>query len=482
MLSTMTIDVGTTSVKISRLGADGEALEVARHPTPTQRDDAGEVYDVAVLWRMVTGFVDELGPEGRAAVERVAVTGVGESGGLVRPDGSLASPVVLWHDQRGAPAVAALDDSARRRVFAVTGLPTSASYGISKVAWLLDRSDVDPEEVRWLNVSELLAARMTGALWSEPSLASRTMALDLDSRAWSDEVCALFGVAPAVFPELRADSDGVAVSPDFVRETGLRPEVRVHVAGHDHMVGAVGADLRRGELLNSTGTTEGLLMLREAPLRDDHARLAKLANGVAVVGDDTTVFASIPTGGAAFETLQALLGLDAAGLTTAVAAAHRRWTAGGVDLDRVPLVLPWFRGSPPPRKDTTATGAISGLRGDTSADDVVLGCFLGMVLQFADVLELFRSTPERVKVIGPASRNPLWNQLKADLLGRPLSVARSAEVVSRGAQALASGQPSSWEACDPVEVVPDPERHRALALWRERVRPRWEHLVAGAAL
>ncbi len=99
---------------------------------------------------------------------------------------------------------------------------------------------------------------------------------------------------------------------------------------------------------------------------------------------------------------------------------------------------------------------------DTTALELVFGCFLGLVRQFADVWALFDRELDRVKVIGPAASNPLWLQLKADLLGVPVSAAGVDEVVSRGAQALAHGIRRPWQSSLPHDVSPDAERHRRL--------------------
>jgi sugar (pentulose or hexulose) kinase len=105
-----------------------------------------------------------------------------------------------------------------------------------------------------------------------------------------------------------------------------------------------------------------------------------------------------------------------------------------------------------------------------------MGCFLGMALQYRDVLELFPMQPKCVKVIGPASKNLLWLQLKADVLGAPLSVSSFPEVVSRGAQALASQMPGDWDALAPTEVHEDPHRHAQLSEWCDQIRPQWEYM------
>ncbi len=100
-----------------------------------------------------------------------------------------------------------------------------------------------------------------------------------------------------------------------------------------------------------------------------------------------------------------------------------------------------------------------------------------MVRQFAEVWELFDLELDRVKVIGPASANPLWLQLKADYLGVPLSVSGFPEVVSRGAQALAHGIRLPWSASEPRDVPPDTARTAELAQWRARTAGRWAHLA-----
>lgn len=476
MLPTITVDVGTTSVKFCHFDESGELLGSDRCPTPTTTDATGEVYALDLLSGAVARFIQSVEPVERADVRRVAITGVGESGGLVRADLSLASPMILWHDHRGATYLSQLSDADRALIYRTTGLPVNANYGLSKVAWAVAHSDGSSDGAQWLNIAEYLAASMSGERWSEYSLASRTMALDLRSRAWSPEVSALVGLDVGIFPELRTAHEGAQISRDYARSVGLSDDVRVHVAGHDHMVGAVGADLGHGELLNSTGTTEGLLFLRDEPSLDEASAMSKLANGVSPTGAEYTLFASIPTGGSAFATLQSMLSISAADLSRSISEVHERYIQGDVELTATPLVLPQFRGSPPPTKSASARGIIAGLRSNTTTRDLVFGFFLGMALQFRDVLDLFPTRPERIKVIGPASRNALWLQLKADVLGTPLSVSGFAEVVSQGAQALASGGSREWSSCQPTDVIVDAGRSALLDEWHAQTRDQWEYL------
>ena len=153
-----------------------------------------------------------------------------------------------------------------------------------------------------------------------------------------------------------------------------------------------------------------------------------------------------------------------------------KYLAGRIDLSRLPVVLPRFRGAPLPTKDIRARGVVVGLRTDTTADEIILATFVGLAFQYRDVVSLFDATTEQVKVIGPAAKDRLWLQLKADVLGVPHSASTVAEVVSRGAQALASGEDRRWDDWGSVVIRPDRVRHARLAEWFESVRRRWERM------
>jgi sugar (pentulose or hexulose) kinase len=476
MKPTVTIDIGTTRIKLGFFDSEGNQLASEKQPTPNVSDAWGVIYNVDALMAVIVRFIKHLDDHHRLSVERIAIAGVGESGGLVGPDLRLHSPMILWHDHRGAAVIESLSSSERAHVYRVTGLPANANYALSKVAWAVAHSKPRTRDLKWLNVSEYVAAFMTGRRWAEYSLASRTMALDLRAGKWSSDMCQLVGIDTNLLPELRTAGQGETVSADFAQQTKLPTSVSVHVVGHDHMVGAVGSGLRQGEFLNSTGTTEGILLLQDQPSLDDHSAEVMLANGIACDASAYTLFASIPTGGSAFATLQGMLGMSESMLSTCVAALSERYLSGGIDLATIPVVVPQFRGSPPPEKSSTARGVIANISTDVRAEDIVFGCFLGLAIQFRKVLELFPAEAAIIKVIGPASENRLWLHLKADVLGADLSVSKFPEVVSRGAQALASSELSDWTSCRPTVVEADQGRHARLREWYAGIKPAMESL------
>ena len=57
MLPTITVDIGTTSIKMCVFDDAGDLCASARRETPTLRDQEGEIYDVEALLAAVTSAV-----------------------------------------------------------------------------------------------------------------------------------------------------------------------------------------------------------------------------------------------------------------------------------------------------------------------------------------------------------------------------------------------------------------------------------------
>ena len=115
MLPTVTIDIGTTNVKVGLFDEEGGADSIEVVPTPTREDGWGEIYDARALERIVTDFIGGQGAAVRSRIQRITVGGVGESGAFVSAETELASPLILWHDQRGREWIDRLSREERGR-------------------------------------------------------------------------------------------------------------------------------------------------------------------------------------------------------------------------------------------------------------------------------------------------------------------------------------------------------------------------------
>lgn len=136
--------------------------------------------------------------------------------------------------------------------------------------------------------------------------------------------------------------------------TGLSSAARIAIAGHDHMVGSVAVGItEEGQILNSTGTTEGLLVVRNHPAANAHYFQSRVSNGHHVLRDAYTLYASLPSAGYAIEWFSNLFNLKPADFNSMTGWLMNK---GAAERPTDSFLIPHLRGSGPPRRTIHAKG------------------------------------------------------------------------------------------------------------------------------
>lgn len=438
------VDVGTTNVKAVIYEPTGKAVAGASVPTLTHHPRPGAAHYVASeLWsQVVTALRDALGQlEAKqvAEIRGVAVTSMGESGVPLDAAGEPTFDVIAWFDTRSAPQADALGQRfGREALFAASGLSLQPIWSLCKLLWLRDN---EPEAfgrtVRWLNVADDMAFRLSGVQATDYSLASRTHALVLRERRWNDALLDDLGLPAGLFAPLVESGHRLGtIAPEAARETGLPPETVVAAGGHDHVCGALGAAVTEpGTVLNSIGTAEALFVPLLQPIGDPSFGDQGYTQGAHVVPDRFYAFGGQYTSGAAIEWLRDILGTDVSYADLIVEASMTPPGSRGV------CFLPYLRIAAPPHDDAYPSGAFVGLSTDAERGAMVRAVFEGIafaskasldpLLMHAGIVQ-----PERITAIGGVTKNEVLMQIKASVFGRPITVAGVEEATTLGAAVL----------------------------------------------
>jgi xylulokinase len=129
--------------------------------------------------------------------------------------------------------------------------------------------------------------------------------------------------------------------------------------------------------------------------------------------------------------------------------------AGAVPAGANGLVfLPYLTGERTPHPDPTARGAFVGLTVRHGLGHLARAVMEGVAFGLRDMVELMPSTLgiEEVRVAGGGARSPLWVQIIADVLDRPVRVMGTYEAAAHGAAMLAA---TSQGAFDSVQEAAD---------------------------
>lgn len=295
------VDVGTTTTKAVAIDSSGAVVGSASSVTTWDIGINGEVQtDIDRLTDAVTGVLVETAHsvgEG-TKVTGIGITGMAEVGVVVSPAGEALTAAMAWYDQRGAEELAALPQAFRDEFISATGLAAKAECSFAKLLWLGSHGGPSLAGKQWLNALEYIAFRLTGVRASEPSLASRTGLLDQGSIGPWAATLDLIGASDSFIPELV--SAGTSLGPVLASAPAALRGAAVTVAGHDHLVGSVGAGAIGGDdLFDSCGTAD--VILRTVPRTLSNADRSHLVGrglsaGRHVLGGSTAILGATRSG------------------------------------------------------------------------------------------------------------------------------------------------------------------------------------------
>lgn len=489
MKCVLAIDQGTTGSRAVVYDRRGRTVAAAYEEFPQRFPKPGWVeHDPEDIWRSVLGPVQRV----LAEVPGKAIAALGIA--------NQRETTVLWDRETGRPVRNAIVWQCRRTeglcrrlrarrgaaalVRRRTGLPIDAYFSATKLAWLLrDRGLMRRAGSGGLcfgTPDSWLLWKLTGGARhaTDPTNASRTMLFDIDARRFDEGLCRLFGVPPAVLPEVLPSAG------EFGRTVCLgRLPAGIPVAGiaGDQQAALFGqAGFRPGAVKNTYGT--GCFILLNTGRRRVDSRhglittLACGARGEPVYALEGSVFIA----GAAVQWLRDKLGL----IRTA---AESEAVAGAAEDNAGVYFVPAFVGLGAPYWNASARGAIVGLTRGAGREHIVRAALESMAYSTRDVLDVMRRDSGlalgALRIDGGAAANDLLCRFQADILGLPVVRPRTVETTALGAAYLAGLAVGFWKDAGEIErlwradreFAPSMPRPRAEALYRG-----WKAAVARA--
>ncbi|HSV04835.1 MAG TPA: glycerol kinase GlpK [Phenylobacterium sp.] len=443
----LALDQGTTSTRAILFDANGRALAEAGRPLQQFYPQDGWVeHDADAIYRACVEVLREaVATSGREIAEVAAIGITNQRETVVVWDRATGQPIgraIVWQDRRTAQACERLRAAGREaQVTATTGLLLDPYFSGTKLAWLLDHT---PGARARAEAGELLAGTIDAwVIWkltrgrvhaTDATNASRTLLFDLKRQAWSEEMCELLEVPPALLPEVRdcAGDFGETEAAILGRAIPIRG-----VAG-DQQAALMGQGcIAPGAMKATYGT--GCFMLINTGETPAPSRSRLLTTVAARVNGRTTyaLEGAIFIAGAAIQWLGE--GLGVAGGPQAVEALAMQARA-----DHGVVLVPAFTGLGAPWWDANARGAVFGLTRDAGLPEIAQAAFDACALQTRDLIEAMRAdAPEafagsvELRIDGGMSRSGWFARRLADLTGVQVCRATYQETTALGAALFA---------------------------------------------
>jgi len=433
----LALDCGATSLRAILLTAEGKVLAHVSRPSETRVGVDGPGFHHWDFDRILSDLATcsnlMLQRHDAARIVAITVTTFGCDGAWVNGDGSLRYPVISWKCPRTAPIMEAIDEVIpMSRLQEITGIGRMAFNTIYKLIWLQrNHPEVADGAAAWLFISSLINHRLTGEFTTDHSMAGTSQLTDLQTGDFSPEVLSAIGVDRAMFPRMVRAGETIGVlTKEASEKFGLGGHCPpVICAGHDTQFAVFASGAEENQPVLSSGTWE-ILMVRAAT--------AKLSEGDFAAGA-TCEFDAAPgllnpglqwLGSGVLEWIRDICyrgeGTGSAVYETMIREASAI-APGCEGVSLIPDLLP----------SGGSCGRIDGLRLGHTRGHIYRAALEALSARLAEQLARLEQiggfTAPSMILVGGATRNTLWTQLRANAIGRPIRVSTEPEKTVLGA-------------------------------------------------
>jgi len=439
------VDCSTTASKAvvwDRHGgvvAEGRATFPLRNPRPSWYEQHAEDWWTATATAL-RAAISQIDPRRLGGIcmthQRETFVPVDERGRPLRA-------AILWIDERSRPQVAAMDARfGNQRVHQLTGKPVALTPSLYKILWLQEHEpDVLRRAYKLLDVHAYLAHRLTGAWRTSWACADPMGLVDMRSFTWCTDLMAALGLDPTQYVELAPPGALLGeVTDEAARETGLPAGLAVVAGAGDGQSAGLGANITRGgqAYLNlgtavASGThadhyiADPAFRTMASPIAGAYTLETLLRGGTFTVSWFVERFASdlraVDPGRSVEEQLEAMA-------------------------DQVPpgalglMLVPYWSSVTNPYWDSAATGMTVGWTGAHGREHFYRAILEGIAFEQRLATEGVEAATHQLideyVVMGGGSRSALWCQMLADVTGKRVTRAASAEATCLGAGILAA--------------------------------------------
>jgi sugar (pentulose or hexulose) kinase len=480
----LALDLGSTHFKAGLFDETFRLIRAASEDVVLEHRADGPVIDAG--W--AAGAVERLILAACQGEELDNIAGIGiasmaETGLLVDSiSGAPVTPLLPWFSRAAEDHVQRIEDAGES--FLWSGIYPSYKSPLAKLLWLRDTQGIPLEGRTWLSASDYAAFLLTGEYATDDSLAGRTLAFDINRRAWNTEWLEYFDLPAGLFPPSGSAGRRVsAVTASAAARCGLLEGTPVTIAGHDHICAALATGvIEPGPALDSMGTAEALLGALPARALVETDRQSGLLYGCHVAPGRLYWMGSLSTSGGAVEWLRSLTGKTPLGY-----AELEQELAGLPEGPGEILFLPYLNGSGAPHSDPLARAAWIGMRLGHTRVDLFKAVLEGTAYEMEFIRRQAQSAAgarvDRLVAIGGGTRMRPWLQIKADISGYPIETPAMPEATLTGAALLAGvaagvfSDPDQARQATAAEeslerIEPDAERHKAyLAMYENGYLP-----------
>ena len=424
------IDLGTSSVKLLLVSADGKIVNSVTKEYPIYYPQSGWCEQNPEDWFTATknGIDELLIGQNRLAVKGLSFGGQMHGLVLLDKDDNVIRPAILWNDGRTQKQTDYLNNEiGKEKLSSLTANIAFAGFTAPKILWVKEN---EPENFAKINKITLpkdyLAYKLTGVHSTDYSDASGMLLLDVKNKRWSKKACDICAVKEEWLPSLYESSQVIGKPLDKFN----LPNAVVTAGAGDNAAAAIGTGtIANGDCNLSLGTSGTVFISQDEFFVDENNSLHSFAHA-----------------NGKYHLMGCIL---------SAASCNKWWIEDVLQTNDYALeqdgleeflgknevfFLPYLMGERSPHNDVNAKGAFIGMRPNTNRKHLTLSIMEGVAFALKDCVEIAQNgalTISSTKICGGGAKSKVWKTIIANVFGVPVYTLAVEEGPAYGAAILA---------------------------------------------
>ena len=440
---TCVLNLGLKSIRAAIFDPGGNRIAIAYRPIETRMGEGIVEQAPGDWWAAGLEVLGEVLADRDVAGRVGIVTVTASAGCLVVMDavGNVLRPAIMISDVRARAEADAMAANPAYRALDISSRVTP-DLMLPKVAWIREHEPAIFERARWFATpNDYLVQQLTGEVVTDAANAGKYFFQE-GTGSYPEALLRVLGVDAATLPPVVTGGDAVlGMRPAVRARFGLPDDVRVVLSTYDAICAVYGSGVAQlGDACDVSGTVTSFRAVTDKPAGDPDGRLyltPHVGAGRYLAGGSNNL------GGGVIEWAKQTLYPGEADPYESMVAEAAAAPPGAAGL----MFLPYLLGERAPVWDPVARGVFFGLGRNHGRPDMIRAVFEGVaysILDIADRLAGMGIAVERVSASGGLARLDPVNQIKADMLGVPVSLVEELETTALGAALVAGVHAGRW--------------------------------------
>jgi xylulokinase len=429
----LSLDIGTSTLKVGVFDLDGNLVHVeSREQELILLSDNRVEQSLAETWEKITDAV-KVTLAVNEVYRNIAAISVSVQRGSVIPldqHGNPLSNQIVWMDKRGLPYVEMVNRLiGKERYYYTAGHSLSYITGASKVLWYQHAGGDLWEEASVIGTPQTFFLHRLGSdgLVCDHSSGTYHFPFNIEKKDWSKEIAADLGFPLEKLPKVVRSTDIVGhLSKSSAEELSLEEGIPIVAGGGDGQCAAAGCGaIVPGICMINIGTATGVQIYLERPTRNPGMIFTCSGH---VVPDAWESEGHTQASGTVFRWFR-----DEFGMMETICAQKQNEDVYDYLINeaiQTPpgaeglLFIPTFNGTTGPVSEPLAKGCLVGLSLRHKKQHIIRALLEGITMEIRWMLESISKSGasiQEIRLSAGGSKNPHWNQIHANILGRPVS-------------------------------------------------------------